>query len=145
MEEQFKIMMLNALQKTGAGIEKAVDFVGAEAPTLIKECLEYYLVFNIINIITMLITLVVLSVVLYKTFNKAKGLDYSKHTDLKIILFIVSGVLSVMLMGAGHTIQTLALEAIKIKIAPRVFLIEKTREMIRETNNPNPSGSCNKK
>lgn len=134
MNEDLKKKLLGSLDVIQKGIEGVWDFSKQEIPQVVKEFLAYNFYSSLIWTIfwIVVITLVIFGFYLVsKSCIKASGNDDEKKfasvawpTCICIIVCIIPSC-----AGLKH-----ADDALKIKIAPRVYLLEQVKDMIKETN-----------
>lgn len=112
-----------------AAVEKAADvatWAEGELPSLVEEVLRWYAVYYSANAIIGA-ALVYLSVKGYMWFNK----KYSEARDVFSppievpMTFLVAGGLVSFLFSAAH-----ALNAVKVMVAPRLFLLEYASKLV---------------
>jgi hypothetical protein len=129
--------LIKALEKTGNVIDKSVDMVMEQAPILVKEVLQWYFAYNLIQLIMGLV--IMLSVFGYWYSQIKLGVAQSKlqHKD-RSIYFTSEGhelgryALNVfMIIPFFVSMFMINLEWLKIWIAPRLWLIEYTSQLIK--------------
>ena len=104
-----------------AGVAQAVDFALQQAPLVVQEFLSWKMSEAIINLIFFGIGTVIMLFCLSFLLKKAK--KYSDHEEIVPIFFATAFtviVLIFLLRNIKNDIQTIA----KIKLAPRVYIIE---------------------
>jgi FtsH-binding integral membrane protein len=123
------IDVLKGVKETGselyaagkAGVAQAVDFALQQAPLVVQEFLSWKMSEAIINLIFFGVGTVILLFCLVFLLKKAK--KYSDHEEIVPIFFATAFtviVLIFLLRNIKNDIQTIA----KIKLAPRVYIIE---------------------
>ena len=123
------IDVLKGVKETGselyavgkAGVAQAVDFALQQAPLVVQEFLSWKMSEAIINLIFFGIGTVIMLFCLSFLLKKAK--KYSDHEEIVPIFFATAFtviVLIFLLRNIKNDIQTIA----KIKLAPRVYIIE---------------------
>lgn len=116
--------LIKALEKTGNLVDKSVDMVMEQAPLLVQEMLRWYFAYNLI----LFISAIVLGIVLYTgAYKLAK--HFWKESDG------ISGFTAAVVCAFG-TLPLIAmfnLEWLKIYIAPRLWLIEYTANLLKHS------------
>ncbi len=112
--------LIKALDKTGNLVDKAVDMVTEQAPLLIQEVLKWYFAYNLILFI---LGIVVIIGTIYGVRKLVKYVDADGAEYL-----LVAGILAFVGTISSSLIN---LQWLKIWIAPRLWLIEYTTNLVK--------------
>lgn len=125
MDERFKEILLNAIEKAGGYIDKGIDLAINEAPLIINELLRWNMAYHSI------IFAIGIGIIIYTTYITTRMYNHAEayyDDDVKV----GSWVLWTFGNGVGlfvciyHTLKFL-----KIWIAPRIWLIEYATNLIK--------------
>lgn len=110
--------LLEFIEKTG---EQTVDFAREQVPLVIQEVLEWGFYSHLINAVGCLFIVIFLVIILKKTW---KYLDDSPIVIVWGAGVIICFALTCAMFHSGTT-------CVKIKVAPRLYLIESLNELVR--------------
>lgn len=104
------------------GVIKAVDFAQEQAPLVVQEFLQWKFAEGLIRLV---VSLIVIGVSIWVCRKALKWMSNEDNDDTKVvgavaIVFAITICFTVTLKGALPNMEQIA----KIKIAPRVYLIE---------------------
>lgn len=129
--------LVKALDKTGNVIDKAVDMVQEQAPLLVHEVLQWYFTYNLIMFIIALTIVLALIIINYKhaKWTLAQGkLPTNDQSDF----YNEEGWIMFRFFGTAAQIipfiiawNLFNLDWLKIWIAPRLWLIEYTAQLVK--------------
>lgn len=132
----------NALAKiitsTVSGVEKSVDFLKAEIPDVIHQLLMWKLAESVFIISALIVAMVVTGVLFKCCLNKREWWEKNKRTGwiqdnpwtgASVVVGTIGGIL---VLFSAIIIPNAALDIIKIKVAPKVYLIEYAADMLKE-------------
>lgn len=120
-------------------IVKAIDFAQDQAPLVVQEFLKWKMMEAIVYLIVGIIGLLVISYVSYRAFIFFRKIDNTPdlcgNTDYfgRIMTLIVTVVILLPIVFAS--IIPNSLRIIKIKVAPRVYLIEYASDLYNGKSN----------
>lgn len=118
--------LLKAMDATGNAVDKAVDFVMEQTPLLVQEVLHWYFAYYLIMFI---LGFVVVGALAYLTYRTNKWIK-SKKDDDYMVAWLPIGVIN--LIGIVVACDSLFnLTWLKIYIAPRLWLIEYTTQLVK--------------
>jgi len=129
--------LIKALEKTGNVIDKSVDMVMEQAPLLVQEVLHWYFAYNLIQFIVGLVIVIIVVVFWYKQFawgvtqsklERKLQSDYYTDADGQVVRYILNAIMFIPLI-IGFVMMNL--EWLKIYIAPRLWLIEYTANLVK--------------
>jgi len=112
------------------GIIKAVDFAQEQAPLVVQEFLTWKFAQATIWTVISVIGLIVLGYCIKKCIN---WLEESGGGSMVGILFGVILFVVVMFVGLIPNVE----QMVKVKVAPRVFIIEWVSDQVKPTNHHN--------
>jgi hypothetical protein len=107
------------------GLSKAVDFAIEQAPLVVQEFLSWKMGEAIFNVVLYTIVTIVLFCVVRFLFKKIRSTDMSRNLE-EVVLFAFGFMFSlvvfcfIVFLQLKPNIETI----IKIKLAPRVYIIE---------------------
>lgn len=122
-DEILKTYLVKALEKTGNLVDKSVDIVMEQAPILVQEVLHWNFAYNLILFVFAIISFIILIVIDRKAYNYVKNID-------DIWLLFPVGVINVFWVMIT-SITLMNVQWLKIAIAPRLWLIEYTAQLIK--------------
>lgn len=120
--EILQVYLIRALDKTSNMVDKAVDMVTEQSPILIQEVLKWYFAYNLILFVC---GLAVLGLGFYLTNRVRKWID--SHDGFDYMIAAVAFSISCMVASSLINLQWL-----KIWIAPRLWLIEYTADLVKK-------------
>jgi hypothetical protein len=139
MDERLMQQILPIIEKTKEGIIKAIDIAEKECPIVIKEIVQYNLMYHLVWFllaILMLIASCFTIAALLKVMNKEFKEDETRGTHWwqagPTFKTIVLALATVGLIIAGIYNFVTHLEWIKCLVAPRLFLIEYVMQFIKK-------------
>lgn len=114
--------LIKALDKTGNAVEKSVDMVMEQAPLLVHEMLNWYFTYNLIQFVAGIVlfglTIYVAPKITKRHWKTSEGFIIVPVACASIIAFVMCSAL-------------VNLQWLKIWIAPRLWMIEYTAELIK--------------
>jgi len=114
-----------------AGIIKAVDFAQEQAPLVVQEFLAWRFSQAIIYLVVGVIALIALAYLVGKCFSK----DWSKETaGGSVFMGILFGGIFCAFLMFGCIIPNVE-TIVKVKVAPRVYVIEWVADQVSNKNN----------
>lgn len=128
--DAFKDIILRYMDKFDGAVEKTVDFAVAETPIVINEYLQWGFYSNVAAIAFILFLVIVSVVSTFLLIRKYKDPNFDEDSFIAVawtITSIVAVIASLIISFAIIPVSTM--NCIKIKVAPRVYLIEKAMEM----------------
>lgn len=132
MNEEIKKRLLSSLDVLQKGIEGVWDFSKQEIPEVIKEFLTYNFYSRLFwGIFWTLVTLAIS----YGFYRVSKGFLKSARDDEEKTMAVVVPLIMCILFCICPVYKTFSNmdDALKIKLAPRVFLLEQVKDMIKES------------
>ncbi len=137
MANSFEEYTLKFLEKAGNVVDKAVDTLQAEVPLVVKEFLQWKFIEAGMNVGACTLVFLVLGVIVWQSYKQLK-----KDPD-SVWFMLCPAVVMIALMiaapGADISFKN-AKTMLKIKYAPRIYLIEYTSDLIKshQIKNENP-------
>jgi hypothetical protein len=133
-----KTYLIKALDKTGNLVDKAVDMVQEQAPILVHEVLQWYFAYNLIMFIIGLALVIGVFVMNYKHYKfcaAQQKLDYKDrspfYTEEGWEIGRFFGTIIFTAVPLVVALFILNLDWLKIWIAPRLWLIEYTAQLVK--------------
>lgn len=121
-DDYFKKLIINSIEKTGHVLDKAVDFVVEEAPKVVEEFLMWKFIESFLGFclsIGLTICTLIGGFFIYRNrYDVKEGL-----AGTNLSASIIATVILVMLAMVSFN-KTMNLDWLKIKMAPRIYLIE---------------------
>lgn len=113
------------------GIVKAVEFAQEQSPMVVQEFLVWKFAQSVIWVIVGVIAIGVLGFLIKKCVSKLKN-SKSDEDQIYVLPIIISVVLSVVICFAN--IVPNVEQIVKVKVAPRVFMIEWVSNQVIDKN-----------
>ena len=113
------------------GIVKAVEFAQEQSPMVVQEFLLWKFAQSVIWVIVGVIAIGVLGFLIKKCVSKLKN-SKSDEDQIYVLPIIISVVLSVVICFAN--IVPNVEQIVKVKVAPRVFMIEWVSDQVIDKN-----------
>lgn len=125
MNETLQKAVAVMIEKAISGIDTATNFLAAEIPDVIHQLLMWNLVKSVLIVGLCFSFLLISGAVAYKTEKSAKAAKDYLTTGFPTFIFSIFGIgpLVIMLLSL--------FEALKIWIAPKVWLIEYAAELVK--------------
>ncbi len=127
MNEEMQQRISGYLDSIEASASKAGDFVAKQTPSLAQECLAWEFWSSVMSCFLAFAICLSITVLSCKVFGRiiyAKDFDPSDHPEL---VFVFVPIILVVLSGGFAAIE--GMHAVKVKVAPRVVLIDKMVEL----------------
>ena len=109
------------------GIVKAVDFAQEQSPLVVQEFLAWRFSQAIIYLVAGVIALVLLGALVKKCFSK----DWLRETDGASVVGVIFGI-GIFALVLGKAIVPNVETIVKIKVAPRVYVIEWVADQVQK-------------
>jgi hypothetical protein len=116
--------ILNFVEQTAT---KAGDFVVEQTPLFVQELLAWNFTIDLIWFVIGVVSLLIIPLVLFLAVKATKTDPVNSEN-----YFGVAAVISAVCLSVGIPLATTNLDWIKIKIAPRVWLVEYTKDFIKK-------------
>ncbi len=124
--EQTVVKFLEATEKAGDKLAdatgKAIEFATGEVPIVIQEYLGWHFTKSLLFFFVPLIAVGVSWIIYHKLYKGRE--DWPEHQ----IIFLVAGIVASLIL---FTVSMHNFEWLKISIAPRVFLIDEFKHLIK--------------
>ena len=135
MTNQLEKILLNALEKTQGAVGKAVDFAFEQAPLVVNELLRYKFIESIIYAASGLIGVLAGAWWLRKVYKNWSRWNENDDSGGGAVIGCIGSAIAALIIGSvclGVVVVPRALEAVKIGVAPRVYLIEYTADLVKK-------------
>lgn len=119
------------INKSVTEVESGVSFLQTQLPDVIHQLLMWKFVYSLSMFIFGIILLIGATYILFKYLGKGKKINPNDHREVEnytIILFII-GVAYIIIVSVAYTLINLTW--LQIWIAPKVWLIEYTSQLIK--------------
>lgn len=121
--------MSNWVDKMELAAEKTVDFASAEIPEYIKELLAWEFCSCLFGAFVAVVVMLVSVVTIVKSGKILKSHDWNGDAKPGVTIIFICG----LMFGVGSVpiFFERSYHAIKVKVAPRVVLVEKIQELAK--------------
>lgn len=127
MDEEIKRRITSYLDELEKATKTTGEFVSEQAPLLVQEYLNWYFINNLFHAVICLVIAMILVRCVFKYYHLTYRLSDGDRAPLQFIIIAVT-----CLISGGLTIASISSVhlAIKVKIAPRVVLLEEVTSIM---------------
>ena len=129
VSDQLVTILMGNIEKTGGYLNNAVEFTMAQAPLVVQDFLQWSFWSNIFIIGILLGSIGLMGIIyrfIHRWAKKKENFEHFGHPGY-FLPTMVMGIISIVFLSISfHCLYT----AVQIKVAPRVFLIEKCAAMV---------------
>ena len=137
LEDTLESNGLELLNWVKITVQETTSFAKTQTPLYVNEYLEWFFVKNVITFVSILFFLILSILVVYYS---RPNVDFDNFTPFKIVIFIIGVIFLIISSMATVTEAADAFSnAVKVKVAPRVVLVDAAKEVINPQHNHHKS------
>lgn len=130
-----KELMDSFLNKTLEYLNSAEAFLQKNVPAFVEEMLVFDFYEAVFGSILTLVIVFLIGFITYKSYkvsNNKDKYDEDERESAAVVAFVAGGIFIVVSLISIFEIYGNLMTAVKIKVAPRVYLVEKISEMVKK-------------